>query len=179
MKKAIFLDRDGVINQERVYVYQKKDFVFIDSIFDPLQTLQKDYLLIIVTNQSGIGRGYYSEQDFMQLNHWMLEQLALRGVHITDVFFDPYHAVHGQGEYHRESFSRKPNPGMLLNAKKKYTLDMQNSILVGDKRSDIEAGQRAGVGYLYLITTGHSITVPPPAGCEVIDNLSQLCNIKN
>ena len=174
MKKALFLDRDGVINQERGYVCKKKDFVFIDSIFAPLQKLQKDYLLIVATNQSGIGRGYYSEADFARLNNWMLKQFALHGIHISDVFFDPCHPTHGLGKYRRESFSRKPNPGMLLDAKRKHKLDMQNSILVGDKPSDIQAGQRAGVGSVYLITTGHTLQKPFPPGCQVINSLSQL-----
>lgn len=97
---AIFLDRDGVINYDHEYVYQIKDFNFIEDIFESCQYFkQLGYLIIIITNQSGIARNYYSEQDFEKLNQWMIEQFKIHQIEITAVYFCPHHPVHGVGQY--------------------------------------------------------------------------------
>ena len=144
--KAVFLDRDGIINVDKGYVYKIEDFHFMDGIFDRLKDYQKQgYLLIIITNQAGIGRGYYTEEDFHILNEWMLNEFEIRGIHITKVYYCPYHPIHGVGTYKIDSYDRKPNPGMILKAEKEFNIDLSESILIGDKETDLEAGRRAGV----------------------------------
>lgn len=145
--RALFLDRDGVINHDAGYTSKIGDFHFIDGIFELCREAKRQgYLIIVVTNQAGIGRGYYTEQDFLVLTDWMKKRFEEEAAPITDVYFCPYHAVHGIGEYKQESFDRKPNPGMLLKAAEKYQIDLSQSIMIGDKESDIEAAGNAGVG---------------------------------
>lgn len=151
MHKALFLDRDGVINIEKNYVYKIEDFEFIDGIFELTKSFQdKGYLIIVITNQAGIGRGYYTEEDFHILNDWMIDQFKQKGITINDVYFCPFHPTHGIGEYKRDSFDRKPNPGMILTAKNQYDINLSESILIGDKDSDIQAGEAARVGKCIL-----------------------------
>jgi len=146
--KALFLDRDGVINIERNYVYRIEDFEFMPGIFDLCQSAQEAGLVpIVITNQAGIGRGYYTEDDFQRITAWMLDQFRLRGVRIGRVYHCPFHPIAGIGEYRRESFDRKPNPGMILKARDDFALNLANSLLLGDKDSDLEAGRAAGVGH--------------------------------
>lgn len=137
MRKALFLDRDGVINVDAGYVHAPEDFVFIDGIFDFCQlAVAKGYLIIVVTNQSGIERGIFSEEEFHRTNRHMLEEFRRRGVEITDVFHCP----------HLECEDRKPNPGMFLKAQRKWDIDMAESVSVGDRDRDVRAGVAAGVG---------------------------------
>ncbi|MDR0762008.1 MAG: D-glycero-beta-D-manno-heptose 1,7-bisphosphate 7-phosphatase [Campylobacteraceae bacterium] len=146
--RAVFLDRDGVINIDKEYVYKKEDFVFMPDVFDTLRYLQsKGYLLFIVTNQSGIARGYYTENDFLSLSKYMLEEFSSNGVTITKLYYCP-HAPEANCE------CRKPNPKMLFDAQKEFDIDMSASWLIGDKTSDIEAGLRAGVGNLIYMGEG-------------------------
>lgn len=141
------MDRDGVINVDKSYVYKVEDIEFIDGIFDLCQAYQnKDYDIIIVTNQAGIARGYYTEDDFIKLMDWMKKEFKKRGINILDVFYCPHHP-----DFTGECDCRKPKPGMILEAAKKHNIDLQNSILIGDKMSDIEAGKNAGIGLNILI----------------------------
>jgi len=157
-KKAIFLDRDGVINKEINYLHKIKDFEFTDSCIHALKTLQSHgYLLFIITNQAGIGRGYYTEEDFHLLNNWMLTFLEKQNINITEVQFCPHHAEHGIGEYKINCECRKPKAGMLNVLIDKYDIDTENSILVGDKLSDISAGEIAQIGTLVLVESGHKL----------------------
>ncbi len=150
--RALFLDRDGVVNVDKGYVHRVEGFEFIEGIFDLCRIAQSlGYKLILVTNQAGIARGHYREEDFHSLNQWMLDCFRQQGVDIARVYYCPYHPVHGIGMYRRESNCRKPNPGMILKARADFDLDLVASILVGDKETDIEAGERAGVGYNILI----------------------------
>jgi D-glycero-D-manno-heptose 1,7-bisphosphate phosphatase len=147
--RALFLDRDGVINVEKNYVHRIADFDFVAGIFEFCAAAQNlDFLLIIVTNQAGIGRGYYSESDFQRLTEWMVEQFRERGIRIDRVYHCPYHPTAGVGRYRRDSYDRKPNPGMLLNACADFGLDPSKCVLIGDKDSDIQAGHAAGIGHL-------------------------------
>lgn len=152
-RKALFLDRDGVINVEKNHVYRIEDFEFLPGIFD-LCTIaqQRGFLLVVITNQAGIGRGYYSEADFNRLTDWMLEEFQAHDIKIDRVYHCPYHPTAGIGEYRQESFDRKPNPGMILKARQEFNLNLSQSVLIGDKNSDIEAGRAAGVGYLVKLT---------------------------
>ncbi|MDR1285596.1 MAG: D-glycero-beta-D-manno-heptose 1,7-bisphosphate 7-phosphatase [Campylobacteraceae bacterium] len=143
--KAIFLDRDGVINEDIGYVYKQEDFIFTDGVFEALKYFQKcGYLLFIVTNQSGIARGYYSENDFLSLSQYMLKEFNDNGITITKIYYCPHSPE-------TNCKCRKPNPKMLLDAKKEFNINMSVSWLIGDKISDIEAGLRAGVKNLIYI----------------------------
>lgn len=146
-RPALFLDRDGVINIDHGYVCRPDEFEFLEGIFELCRTAQGlGYLLIVITNQAGIGRGYYSENDFHLLTDWMCDAFAREGVTIDGVYFCPYHPEHGVGDYKIDSPCRKPAPGMLLQASKEHDIDLSRSVLIGDKESDIQAGIAAGVG---------------------------------
>jgi D-glycero-D-manno-heptose 1,7-bisphosphate phosphatase len=156
--RALFLDRDGVINHDAGYTHRWEDFVFVDGIFDlGRHAHAQGFLLIVVTNQAGIGRGYYSEDDFHALTARMCARFSAEGAPIAKVYFDPTHPTHGIGDYRRESPMRKPNPGMLLRAAEEFGISLADSVLIGDKASDIEAGLAAGVrcNLLYRYEHGH------------------------
>lgn len=145
--RALFLDRDGVINHDSGYTSSAENFRFIDGIFDLCRAATRSgYLLIVVTNQAGIGRGYYSEEDFLALTEWMCDRFKGEGAPIADVFYCPFHPEHGVGDYKKDSFDRKPNPGMLLRAAERHGIDMKRSIMIGDNDSDMQAASKAGVG---------------------------------
>lgn len=144
--RALFLDRDGVINIDAGYTYKIETFHFVDGIFDLCRTAHAlGYLLIVATNQSGIGRGYYTEADFQNLTAWMRDQFAAKGAPLAAVYHCPYHPD-GIGEYRRLSDWRKPAPGMLLQAAADFSLDLAASLLIGDSEHDIEAARAAGLG---------------------------------
>jgi D-glycero-D-manno-heptose 1,7-bisphosphate phosphatase len=152
MNKAVFLDRDGVINLDKGYVYRWEDFEFLPGAVDAMRRFsQAGYALIIVSNQSGIARGYYSESQYQELTSRIEDYLAQRGVHLTGVYHCPHHVdgVIKKLSIHCEC--RKPAPGMLLQAMRDHDLDMAQSILVGDKSSDTKAAQAAGVGTCFLV----------------------------
>lgn len=145
--RVLLLDRDGVINVNHGYVHQQVHFEFVDGIFDLARAAySQQYKLVVITNQAGIARGYYSEQQFHELTNWMSEQFVKQGSQIAKVYFSPYHPTEGIGEYKKDDYSRKPHPGMILQAQKELNLDLESSILIGDKATDIQAGIAAGVG---------------------------------
>ncbi|MCC6206721.1 MAG: HAD family hydrolase [Gammaproteobacteria bacterium] len=149
--KALILDRDGVVNLDKDYVYRIEDFEFIDGVFDLCRdAAAQGYLILIITNQSGIGRGYYTEEDFHVLTGWMKARFEEEGVTVAQVYFCPHHPVHGIGKYKQDSYDRKPNPGMILKAAQDFDLDLSNCILVGDRESDMKAARTAGVGHTVL-----------------------------
>ncbi len=158
-KIAVFLDRDGVINQDTGYVSCVDDFHFIDGTIEALQILKKKgYCLVVVTNQSGIARGYFTEEQFMSLTEWMDWSLADRDVDLDGIYFCPHHPTAGVGEYRQECNCRKPAPGMLLDAAKDLKIDLANSYMVGDKAGDLQAAKAAGVGHKVLVRTGKTVT---------------------
>ncbi len=145
--KAVFLDRDGVINIDKSYLYKKEDFVFCDGIFELLKYVTDlGYELFIITNQSGIARGYYNEDDFQKLTLWMLEEFEKKDIKIKQVYYCP-HSPEDKCE------CRKPKPKMIQNAIKEFSIDPKNSWMIGDKLSDIEAAKSAGVQNNILIST--------------------------
>jgi D-glycero-D-manno-heptose 1,7-bisphosphate phosphatase len=140
--KALFLDRDGVVNVEKNYVYKIADFEFIPEIFGITKSYSdRGFLIFIITNQAGIARNFYTEDDVKRLHTWMAGQFRKRGIIITEVFFCPHHP-----DFTGECECRKPNPGMILEAVRKYDINPSESVLIGDKESDIEAGMKAGIG---------------------------------
>ncbi|MCP4325026.1 MAG: D-glycero-beta-D-manno-heptose 1,7-bisphosphate 7-phosphatase [Psychromonas sp.] len=158
-KRAIFLDRDGVINVDNGYVSVVDDFEFIDGVIEALQSLKKkDYLIVVITNQSGIARGYFSEDQFHALTEWMDWSLADRGVDLDGIYYCPHHVEHGIGKYKVDCDCRKPKAGMINEAIQELGIDIGQSVLVGDKVSDIQAGIAAGITNNYLVRTGKEIT---------------------
>ena len=136
MKKALFLDRDGVINKEKNYLYKIENFEFIDGVFETCKYFQDNgYLIIVITNQAGIARGKYSEDDFSKLTKWMIQEFEKKNIKISKVYHCPHHP-----DFTGECECRKPKPKMILDAQKEFNIDLIHSILIGDKNSDIEAG---------------------------------------
>lgn len=153
--KALFLDRDGVINEDYGYVHSPDSFDFIEGIFDVARhAYKRGYLIIVVTNQAGIARGYYSVSEFLELSDWMCSKFEAEKAPISKVYFSPYHPTEGQGEYLRDDESRKPNAGMLFEAIREFDLDPKASLLIGDQSTDILAGRLAEVGKNLLFTAG-------------------------
>lgn len=137
MNKALFLDRDGIINVDIAYLHKPEDVIFVDGIFDLCKAaLDRGYLLIIVTNQAGVARGYYTEDDVNKLHIWLESEFRKRDINITDIFYSPYHTKGIVKEYKKDSYCRKPRPGMFLKAAEKYDIDFSASLMVGDKPSD-------------------------------------------
>lgn len=148
LRPALFLDRDGVINVDHGYVHTAEKTEFIPGIFDLVSRARAaGRVVVVVTNQAGIGRGYYSEAQFLDYTAWMQAEFAARGAPIDRVYFCPDHPEHGIGPYRRQTPMRKPGPGMLLQAASELGLDLPRSMLVGDTESDIQAGRSAGLGY--------------------------------
>lgn len=175
MRRALFLDRDGVINVNHGYVHRREDFDFLPGIFDLVRTARARGLLpVVVTNQAGIARGYYDEPSFHALTVWMLQQFANAGAALERVYYCPYHPTAGQGAYRREHIDRKPGPGMLLRARDELGIDLPGSVLLGDKVSDILAGRAAGVELNLLLRAGPDADDPaePPAGTVQVATLA-------
>ncbi len=169
---ALFLDRDGVINVDRHYVHRALDFEFVPGIFELcLAARDLGHRIVVVTNQAGIGRGYYSEADFQALTAWMVGSFHEHGVEIAGVYHCPFHPTAGIGEYRRESFDRKPNPGMLLRARDELDLDLARSVLIGDHDTDIAAGAAAGVGQLIKFESGGAEAMAQRGGVTLVNSL--------
>lgn len=147
MYPALFLDRDGVINEEINYLYKIEDFVFINEIFEICSFYQQNgYKIVVITNQAGIARGLYSEKDLSILNDWMTRQFSDKGIKIEKIYHCPHHP-----DFSGNCECRKPNPGMIFKAEKELDLDLRRSVLIGDKDSDLEAGINAGIPNLFHI----------------------------
>ncbi|RDU72570.1 HAD family hydrolase [Helicobacter aurati] len=167
-QKAIFFDRDGVINEDLGYVHKIADFRFYEDFFPCVAKFkQHDYKLIVVTNQSGIERGFYTVKEFLALSAYMQECIYKKlGFYLDKIYFCPSF---------RDSSRRKPAPGMLLEAKRAYNLDMDDCIIVGDKLSDVEAGHNAGLKKVFLLQRQHEcFTHSASSHYCVITTLSQL-----
>jgi D-glycero-D-manno-heptose 1,7-bisphosphate phosphatase len=137
MNKALFLDRDGIVNEDTKYLHKAEDVVFIDGIFELCRIAQqKGYILIVVTNQAGIARGYFTEEDVLTLHEWMKKQFAEKGIHISDFYYSPYHPSGVIEQYKKDSNCRKPKPGLFIQAINDHNIDLNQSLMVGDKQSD-------------------------------------------
>lgn len=174
MTPALFLDRDGVINVEKSYLYQIDDFEFIDGVFETCKFFQKrGYIIIIVTNQAGIARGLYTQKDFNILTNWMIGKFSERGVEIGKVYYCPHHP-----DFSGICSCRKPSPSLLYQAANDFDLDLENSIFVGDKKSDMLAAKAAGIACKVLVRSGHEILLDDENTANfVIDSISELPNL--
>ena len=155
MKKIAFLDRDGVINKEVNYLHRIEDFEFTYKCVDALSILRDlGYEFVVITNQAGIGKGYYNEEQYQTLTDYYLRLLSKNGIEILNVLHCPHHPEASIKKFKKECQFRKPNPGMVLKALETYDIDLEASILVGDKLSDLDSGSRAGLKKLYFVESG-------------------------
>jgi len=182
MNKALFLDRDGIINVDHGYVHKIADFEFVDGIFELCRlALAKGYQIFVITNQAGIARGYYEQATFQALSKWMVNAFAEQGVTITKVYHCPHHPSKGVNEFVMPCHCRKPEPGMIFQAEKEFSLDLANSIFIGDKISDMQAASNAGIESRILVESCYTNT---PAAGQIdgvyrISKLSQACELIN
>ncbi|MGF1760520.1 D-glycero-beta-D-manno-heptose 1,7-bisphosphate 7-phosphatase [Photobacterium sagamiensis] len=154
-KPAVFIDRDGVINVDHGYVHTVDDFEYIEGVFDACKKLKEmGYMLVLVTNQAGIARGMYTEDEFLSLTEWMDWNFVDHGVEFDGIYYCPHHPTEGQGDYKQDCECRKPKPGMFISARDFLKIDMANSVMIGDKAEDMIAAEAAEVGMKVLVRTG-------------------------
>ena len=165
--KSIFLDRDGVINKEINYLHKIEDFQFINGVFEVCRYLQNlNYQIIIITNQSGIGRGYFTEIDYQKITKWMLNQFNDNDISILDVI----HCPHLPNDFCN---CRKPKPGMFIEAKNKYNIDMLKSWMIGDSERDIRAANLAGIKNTILVRSGNKINESNSNAMFFLDSINK------
>jgi D-glycero-D-manno-heptose 1,7-bisphosphate phosphatase len=151
--KAVFLDRDGTINVDKGFVHRKEDFTFVDGAASAIGMLNRhEYKVVVVTNQSGVSRGIYTEEDVRKLHVYVNDELRKHGAHIDRFYFCPHHPEAPLKEYQCDCDCRKPKPGMVLQAIKDLDLDISTSYIVGDREWDISAGKRAGLTSILIRT---------------------------
>jgi D-glycero-D-manno-heptose 1,7-bisphosphate phosphatase len=161
LSRALFLDRDGVINHEIGFLHRSADVVWVEGIFALCRTaVGLGYKLVVVTNQSGIARGLYTQADFNALMDWMRTRFLAEQAPLDAVYCCPYHPKHGIGAYRCEHADRKPGPGMMLRAARDLPLDLTQSILVGDRCSDIAAANAAGLRQAFLLRGTEASSCP-------------------
>ncbi|MWV68059.1 HAD-IIIA family hydrolase [Helicobacter saguini] len=167
MQKAIFFDRDGVINKDFGYVHKVQDFIFFEDFFACAAAFKtKNYKLIVVTNQSGIERGYYDVEDFLKLSKFMQDSIFKKlKFRLDRIYFCPFL---------NDEKKRKPAPGMIFQAQSDFNLNLSECLLVGDNISDIKAGQNAGVGELFLINRDFKNIDSNNLNAKVINNLNEI-----
>jgi D-glycero-D-manno-heptose 1,7-bisphosphate phosphatase len=173
---AIFLDRDGTLNVDHGYVHEIDRFEFIDGVIDAMRELKEmGFALVLVTNQSGIARGIFTEAQFEQLTEWMDWSLADRGVDLDGIYYCPHHPEGTVEEFRQACDCRKPQPGMLISARDFLHIDMAASYMVGDKLEDMLAAQSAGVGTKVLVRSGKPVTSDAENAADwVINSLAEL-----
>lgn len=154
MRRAVFLDRDGTVNVEKDYLYQIEDFEFICGVPEAIKNLNDaGFFVVVVTNQSGVARGYYTEEDIELLHRYVAAELGKAGASVDAWMYCPHHP-NGRGSYALPCTCRKPLPGMLKEAARRYDIDLGNSVMIGDKTADIGAGNAAGCRTI-LVRTGY------------------------
>jgi D-glycero-D-manno-heptose 1,7-bisphosphate phosphatase len=145
-KPAVLFDRDGVLNIDYGYVHRQEDFCWTEGAPEGIKWLNDHgYLVIVVTNQAGIARGLYAEDEFLSFSNWINDRLRTVGAHIDATYYCPHHPNKGLDPYRRRCLCRKPEPGLLQQAVQEWNIDVENSILIGDKQSDLIASQKAGI----------------------------------
>jgi D-glycero-D-manno-heptose 1,7-bisphosphate phosphatase len=164
LRRAAFLDRDGVINIDRGYVYRRDDFQFVSGALEGARRLHElGFLLVVTSNQSGIGRGLYTEDEFNGLTTWMRSEFLAAGAPLAGVYFCPHHPTEARGGYRCTCQCRKPAPGMLLDAARELGIDLASSVMFGDQPSDLEAARAAGVPIRVLLGTDARETPAMPS----------------
>jgi D-glycero-D-manno-heptose 1,7-bisphosphate phosphatase len=157
-RRAVFLDRDGVINVDHGFVHKVEDFQFVPGSADAMRRLQAaGWRLVVVTNQSGLARGMYSMADYERFTAHLRQQLAADGVHLDALLHCPHLPDADVAAYRQSCDCRKPGPGMLLRAARELGLDLGASAIVGDRLTDVQAGRAAGVGHCVLVRSGHPL----------------------
>lgn len=173
---AVFLDRDGTINVEKDYLYRPNDFEFISGAPQAIARLkQAGYKVIVVTNQSGVARGYFTENEVHLLHDYIQRELARFDCAIDAFYICPHHPEHGQGSYKVDCSCRKGQPGMILQAASDHGIDLSRSFMVGDKRADVEAGRAAGCRSI-LVRTGYGASEEKKLGTNdavIVNDLTQ------
>ena len=166
--KTIFLDRDGVINHEINYLHKINDFIFINGIFDACSYFNKiGFEIIVISNQSGISRGFYTSAQYEEVTRWMKLQFETKNIKILNT----YHCPHSPEE---NCNCRKPKPGLFLKARKKYNINMKKSWLIGDKEDDITAANKSGVFNTILVKSGHEINESKSKAKYFLNSISEL-----
>jgi D,D-heptose 1,7-bisphosphate phosphatase len=169
VNRAAFLDRDGVINVDRAYVSRWADFTFLPGAVDAVRQLREaGYQPIVVTNQSGIARGFFGEDEFLELNRQMLETFVAAGATIAGVYYCPHLPDGKVLRWRLDCNCRKPKPGMLLRAAMEHDLSLSESLLIGDKHTDIMAARAARVGRAYLVRADRANTAADPGEADAI-----------
>ncbi|PSU28887.1 D-glycero-beta-D-manno-heptose 1,7-bisphosphate 7-phosphatase [Photobacterium lutimaris] len=158
-KPAVFIDRDGVINIDHGYVHTTDDFEYVEGVFEACKKLKAmGYMLVLVTNQAGIARGMYNEDEFLTLTEWMDWNFVDNGVEFDGIYYCPHHPTEGKGDYLQDCECRKPKPGMFISARDFLKIDMAGSVMIGDKADDMKAAAAADVGTKILVRTGKPVT---------------------
>ena len=171
--RAVFLDRDGVINRDDGYVGEPNRLVLLPHAAEGIRRIRAlGYLVVVITNQSGVARGFFSEADVSNLHGWMGEILAREHAKIDGFYVCPHHPTEGQGLYRRQCYCRKPKPGLFHQAARELSIRVERSIAVGDQLSDLEAALNAGVPERVLI--GAKLNSPISIVTRSVDNLLEL-----
>ena len=168
IRPIAFLDRDGVINVDTGYTHRPEECTWVKGAPEAIRLLNEaGYLVIVVTNQAGIARGYYPETEFLKFMQWYREALAQNGAHLDDVFYCPYHPTEGIGEFKKDSHDRKPNPGMLESAFQKWSHRKEESFMIGDKPTDVAAARAAGIKAILF------------DGSDLLETVQQLAHVRD
>lgn len=168
-KPALFLDRDGVINVDYGYVNSIEDFDFIPGIFELVSAANNiGYLCVVITNQSGIGRGLYNKHDFYDLSSWMIKRFSKNSANIDAIYYSPFHPTKGKGKYLVKEDTRKPGAGMFHEAIKDLNIDISKSIMIGDKVSDLEASLSANIKHNYLLSPDKDMVISETLNSRII-----------
>lgn len=172
MNKAVFLDRDGTINKEVNYLYRKEDFNFIPKTIEAIKIFHElGYKVIVITNQAGVARGYYKEQDIEILHRYVDKLLIAENTYIDAYYYCPHHPEGSVERYKIKCNCRKPNNGMIYHAVKDFNIDLRESIIIGDKEIDIQTGKSAGIGKCVLVRSGHIVDEFNTVADSIYDSL--------
>ena len=176
LNRAVFLDRDGVINVDHGYVHQVDQFEFIPGIFDLARFVvgELSWPLIVATNQAGIGRGYFSDEAFQALTQWICMRFVAEGAPLSKLYYCPYHPQAAIEAYRADHPWRKPQPGMILQAAADFDLDLAHSVLIGDSTSDIQCAAAAGIGTRIRLDPTGATPVPDSPAHEVLRDLGEV-----
>lgn len=172
MNKAVFLDRDGTINREVNYLYKTEDFVVIPGAIEAIKTFKElGYKAIVITNQAGVARGYYKEEDVQVLHDYLDKLLEEHNAYIDAYYYCPHHPEGIIEKYKCKCNCRKPQTGMIEQAARDYNINLNESIIIGDKETDVITGRNVGIGKAILVRSGHPIEEEKTVADAVFDNL--------